>query len=240
MNASRLIVLSFLTMFTSACTILDKDLYPSQNGKIILSFDDGPSARVSNELLDVLERTETPAAFCYIGKNIEEHPEIVTRAINAGHLMVLHSYEHTLTSLTSTKKLRQETIACIELLESLSTDTDFTARYFRPPLGIKTPAVKKITKEFDLEYAYVTLFVYDAATGPEDAEKVMSKIKDKVLKNNGGAIVLHEMRYKANEDKYAVDKSWLPAAVEEFIHWAKAQGFEFVLYPQESREANPQ
>ncbi|MEM9025850.1 MAG: hypothetical protein AAGB06_02825, partial [Verrucomicrobiota bacterium] len=117
-------------------------------------------------------------------------------------------------------------------IEKLPTQQSAALTHFRPPLGIKTPAVKKMVKEFDLEYAYITLFVVDAGAGPEDAERVMEKIKGKVLKYNGGAFVLHEMRYKADSDKYAVNKSWLPGAVEKFIHWAKSEGYEFTLYPQ--------
>ncbi|MEM7671894.1 MAG: polysaccharide deacetylase family protein [Verrucomicrobiota bacterium] len=218
----------------SACTILDSKQYPAGSGKIILSFDDGPSTEISHLLLDVLERTDTKAVFCYIGRNIEENPEIAARAIDAGHMVVLHSYEHTLESLLSANTLSDETQASIELIEKLPTRESAALTHFRPPLGIKTPAVQKVVKAFDLEYAYITLFVIDAGAGPKDADRVVGKIRKKVVENNGGAFVLHEMRYKAGSDKYAVDKSWLPKAVEGFINWAKSEGYEFTLYPQTS------
>lgn len=225
-------LIALLSMTLSACTILDSNRYPSGTGKIILTFDDGPSRRVSDQLLDVLKRTETKAVFCYIGRNIEEHPEIAVRAINEGHMISLHSYEHKFGSLMSTRVLRNETKKGIHYIENLPTERDVHITHFRPPLGIKTPAVRSVVREFDMKYAHITLFVADARTDPGKAEHVMKKIRRKISKANGGAIVLHEMRFKAGPEKYAIDKSWLPTAVEDLIHWAKSQGYEFVLYPE--------
>ena len=81
-----------------------------------------------------------------------------------------------------------------------------------------------------MKYAYVTTFVYDAAVGPEKSGRVVQELKGRIKAQNGSAIVLHEMRFKANQDPYQIDRSWLPEAVDDFISWANANGFEFVLF----------
>lgn len=221
-----------MSIFLSGWTILRSEGYPVGARKIILSFDDGPSAVCSAALLDVLAKHQVNAAFCYIGRNVEDYPEIVTRAIKDGHQVVLHSYSHTLKSLMSEDVLREENEKCIQFLEQLCPKEPLALKYFRPPSGIKTPAVTKVVREQFLHDAYVTTFIYDAAAGPKDAAEVMRKLEAKVKARNGGAIVLHEMRYKANGDRYKVDKSWLPDAVDSFIVWAKYEGFEFEVFPE--------
>ena len=226
----KITLISLMTMLLSGCTILRPDAYPKKEKKIILTFDDGPAPDVSEPLLDVLDKRGVRAAFCYIGQNIEEHPETVTRAIDSGHMIILHSYDHALKSLASKKALLEETKACIQLINSLPSQTSPNLEYFRPPLGIKTPAVNATMEAFDLKEAYVTLFIYDASTGPDGAPDLMEKLRLEVSRNKGGAIVLHEMRYQSKHDKQAVDKTWLPTEVDAFIEWAHTEGYTFTLF----------
>jgi peptidoglycan/xylan/chitin deacetylase (PgdA/CDA1 family) len=85
-----------LSSIIKSCTILERNLSPKGTRKIILTFDDGPSPLVSESLLDVLERQKVQAVFCYIGENLEKMPDVVSRAMQAGHLIAFHSYHHKL------------------------------------------------------------------------------------------------------------------------------------------------
>lgn len=58
-----------------------------------LTFDDGPSL-VTPKILDILKKQEVKATFFVIGKNVEEHPEIVKRAYEDGHYIANHTYSH--------------------------------------------------------------------------------------------------------------------------------------------------
>lgn len=225
-----LLILALLVL--SGCTVLSPNKYPKNTGNIILTFDDGPSNEISSKLLDILAETETKAVFCYIGENIAAYPEITTRAINEGHMIVMHTYSHTLESLLSASSLEKESELYFKTLESLPTRESKPIQYFRPPLGIKTPAVKSLVKKSDYKYAHVTFFINDAKTEAKDSAALMKKIKEGITKNNGGAVVLHEMRFKAGRDKYEIDRSWLPAAVKDLIQWAKSNGYNFILYPE--------
>ncbi|WP_242717272.1 polysaccharide deacetylase family protein [Microcoleus vaginatus] len=42
-----------------------------------ITYDNGPSASYTNQLLDILDRYQVKATFLEIGRNIEKHPEIV-------------------------------------------------------------------------------------------------------------------------------------------------------------------
>lgn len=196
--------------------------WPAGSGEILLTFDDGPSEVVSEELLDVLSKHQVNATFCLIGRNVEASPQLAKRMVDEGHSIVAHSYEHRTASLLSGSELSRGNERWLTLVEQQGLPRS-EVRHFRPPLGLKTPTVMREVRKRDWEYAHLTFFVNDAYADKTTAPQVMAKIK----KHRGGAIVLHEMRYKAGADLYEIDKSWLPEAVDDLICWGSENGFRF-------------
>lgn len=202
-------------------TILVPRRWPAGSHHIILTFDDGPSP-VSDALLDVLKKHAVPAVFCYIGANMRKRPQMVRRTVAEGHTIALHSDSHTTKSLLWRDRLSAE-------LERTRALVPARVTHFRPPLGVKTPAVRQYMHASPYAYAYLTFFVNDAGATSKEQARIMQTIQKRILHHNGGAIVLHEMRYKAGGES-SVDKSWLPDAVEALIVWGRAQGFTFTSY----------
>src|ERR1051326_4591062 len=52
---------------------------------VAMTFDDGPSAKLTPSLLDLLPAHHIKATFFLIGQNVAETPEIVARASREGH-----------------------------------------------------------------------------------------------------------------------------------------------------------
>jgi len=61
---------------------------------IYLTFDDGPSYKITNQILDVLKEKDVKATFFLIGNKVKDRGEIVKRIYNEGHSIGLHSYTH--------------------------------------------------------------------------------------------------------------------------------------------------
>jgi len=61
---------------------------------IAMTFDDGPSAKLTPKLLDLLAAHHIKATFFLIGENVAEHPEIVAREVREGHEIANHSWSH--------------------------------------------------------------------------------------------------------------------------------------------------
>jgi peptidoglycan/xylan/chitin deacetylase (PgdA/CDA1 family) len=59
-----------------------------------LSFDDGPDPAHTPRLLDTLARHGVKASFFLVGEKIEQHPDIVRRIVDEGHMIGNHSYSH--------------------------------------------------------------------------------------------------------------------------------------------------
>jgi len=50
-----------------------------------MTFDDGPSAKLTPKLLDLLAAHHIKATFFLIGENVAENPDIVAREVREGH-----------------------------------------------------------------------------------------------------------------------------------------------------------
>lgn len=100
--------------------------------KIALTFDDGPHAKYTPQLLDGLKERGVKATFFLIGKNIEGKEDIVKRISEEGHLIGNHTYGHVqLTGLSDTK-------ACEEITKNSELIASITGKevmYIRPPFG---------------------------------------------------------------------------------------------------------
>lgn len=61
---------------------------------IYLTFDDGPSAVVTNRVLDILQQKGVKATFFVVGGRIRGKEIVLKRMANEGHSIGLHSYTH--------------------------------------------------------------------------------------------------------------------------------------------------
>ena len=60
---------------------------------IYLTFDDGPSSFVTEDILSILEEESIKATFFCVGKNIIKNPNLY-KNINQGHSVGNHSMTH--------------------------------------------------------------------------------------------------------------------------------------------------
>lgn len=66
-----------------------------QDQKLIyLTFDDGPSDRVTPKILDVLKEEDVKATFFIIGVNAESRRYLLEREVAEGHKLGVHTYSH--------------------------------------------------------------------------------------------------------------------------------------------------
>ncbi|MDV6331330.1 polysaccharide deacetylase family protein [Asticcacaulis sp. 201] len=63
-------------------------------GKLALTFDDGPDARWTPQVLKILEQEKVPATFFVIGEKAISHPALLRQMIRDGNDIGNHSYTH--------------------------------------------------------------------------------------------------------------------------------------------------
>lgn len=59
-----------------------------------LTFDDGPSERCTDMILDVLKANDVKATFFLVGEYVEKYPEVAKRIAREGHTIGVHCYRH--------------------------------------------------------------------------------------------------------------------------------------------------
>lgn len=88
---------------------------------VYLTFDDGPSDRVTPKILDVLAEEKVKATFFIIGKNVETRKNLIKREFDEGHTVAVHSYTHKYKEIySSAESLIKDIDACNEVIKSVT------------------------------------------------------------------------------------------------------------------------
>jgi peptidoglycan/xylan/chitin deacetylase (PgdA/CDA1 family) len=99
--------------------------------EVALTFDDGPS-EYTDEILEELRKHDAPATFFVLGDAAERRPEIVRQALDEGHAVGAHSYDHPQLG----QMARDLQIPQIDAVNDVLEANDLPeTRLFRPPYG---------------------------------------------------------------------------------------------------------
>ncbi len=153
---------------------------------IALTFDDGPNKDYTPKVLTLLRKHNAKATFFCIGENVKNHPNILNKIINEGHLIGNHSYYHKNSfGFLSTKKVIEE---LEETKKIIKEKTNLSVQFFRPPFGVTNPNIAKAVKKLKLHTFGWSIRSLD--TIAKDPEKVFQKIVLKIRK--GDVLLMHD------------------------------------------------
>ncbi len=111
-------------------TLTGEISYPAK--MIALTFDDGPSPRYTELLLDILKQEGVSATFFVLGRNAELYPNILKRIHNEWHEIGNHGYSHTLLTKLSLSKIQEEIYVTDQ---AIYRAIGSYPSLFRPPYG---------------------------------------------------------------------------------------------------------
>jgi peptidoglycan/xylan/chitin deacetylase (PgdA/CDA1 family) len=153
--------------------------------EVLLTFDDGPTPGITEQVLDILKTCGAGASFFCIGRNAERNPELIRRINEEGHTIGNHTYSH----LNGMKTRNRDYFDDIELARSL-----VPAGLFRPPYGMIRPSQIRYLRKL------YTIIMWDVMSYDYDAGVTKEKCLDNVLKNvKPGSIVVFHDSLKASE-----------------------------------------
>jgi cellulose synthase/poly-beta-1,6-N-acetylglucosamine synthase-like glycosyltransferase/peptidoglycan/xylan/chitin deacetylase (PgdA/CDA1 family)/spore germination protein YaaH len=126
----KLIIDEHMDVYPNTYTIRQYGYHPNQ---VALSFDDGPDAKWTPRILDVLKNKGAKATFMMIGEAAQQHIAIMQRVAREGHEIGNHTYTHPDISEISPRQLDFE----ISLTNRLfASKLGVQPLYFRPPYDI--------------------------------------------------------------------------------------------------------
>lgn len=181
---------------------------------VALTFDDSPDPGATEELLSILERTDTKATFFLIGKQMNKHPEQTEKIITAGHELGNHTYTHYSLTFQSPDLIKRE----IELADKTIRAFGYNKpTHFRPPYGNKLLLLPLYLHMTDRNTIMWNIAPDDHPTIASNAEYMADHVEEEI--SPGSIIVMHPM-YKHRKESLK--------AVEPIINRLKAKGYTFV------------
>jgi peptidoglycan-N-acetylglucosamine deacetylase len=111
---------------------------PSKDGRIALTFDDGPHTEFTPKILSILESKNVKATFFLTGEGIKDNPELAKEIKERGHQIGNHTYLHRRLSLLSYRGILNEINKNNSLIQEVVGERP---DLFRPPFGEVTPAI---------------------------------------------------------------------------------------------------
>jgi peptidoglycan/xylan/chitin deacetylase (PgdA/CDA1 family) len=107
---------------------------------VSFTFDDGPSAEFTPQVLTLLRQQHVPAVFCLIGTQARANPALVREEVHAGYQLCDHSRDH---DLSMNRKGKRYVAAEVNdgLADIHAAAPDAPVGYYRQPGGLWSPTV---------------------------------------------------------------------------------------------------
>jgi len=190
------------------------------SGTVALTFDDGPNARFTPQVLDILRRFDVKATFFLVGERVREFPELVERIVAEGHAIGSHTDSHPdMWTLRSSAALREFRAG----RDSVDRAVGSQLRLFRPPKGWVGFAQAFMTRRLGLR---VWLWTRAGSDWVPDitAAEILATIGTPV---SGDVILLHD-GLERPMGATALNRSSTIEALESLIPDVQARGLRFV------------
>lgn len=173
---------------------------------IWLTFDDGPTPKVTPFILNTLKEENVKATFFLVGEQIERQADLYNQIISDGHVIANHSYSH----INSWKSNNLDYLNDIEKCQKLMPKN----KLFRPPYGkISALQIRRLKKKYKIILWDVLSWDFSLSIAP-------SKVKRNVMKNTKqGSIIVFHNNQKSFQN--------LTSILKETIQELKQKGFSF-------------
>ena len=182
---------------------------PSPDKTVYLTFDDGPTPKVTAWVLKILEDYSAMATFFCIGKNVAKHPDIYKQILLKGHSVGNHTYHHLNGWKTNKRRYLLDIEQCAKEIDSC---------LFRPPYGRLRKVHFKALKD---KYSVI---MWDVLSGDFDKrisnEKCLKNVVDKV--KSGSVVVFHDSLKAESKLRHVLPK---------VLYELSASGYVFKAIP---------
>lgn len=166
----------------------------SSEKELYLTFDDGPTPKISEWILDTLNQYQAKATFFCVGKNVQLYPEIYSQIISEGHTIGNHTYDH----------LKGWKTTAMEYVKNVKEASSFIdSNLFRPPYGQITPKQSKLL----IREGYHVV-MWNILSRDWDRKLDKQKCAEIVINNtsSGDIIVFHDSLKAESNMRYALPK----------------------------------
>jgi peptidoglycan/xylan/chitin deacetylase (PgdA/CDA1 family) len=161
-----------------------------------LTFDDGPHARGTPAVLEILQRERVRATFFLVGEQVQRNPALAAEIAAAGHAIALHCHRHR-NLLRLTPWQVREDIARAEA--QIEEHTGCSPALYRPPYGVLNAAALRLAQRRGWRTLLWTHWGRDWEARATPAS-IAARVTDGA--GEGSVLLLHDA------DDYSAPGSW--------------------------------
>ena len=191
---------------------------PRNENRIALTFDDGPCAGYTEQILDLLRARSVKATFFVCGRNVERSPETLRRIHSEGHTIGNHTYSHPFPFFRSRAFFARQ----IDLTQAaIERVTGLRPKFFRPPFGARWLGLQPVLESRGMR------LVNWSDTGYDWKLETDGIVRTALAHLSAGSIILLHDGCEARPPE-EVDRSQTVAALPAILDGAAKAGFTFV------------
>ncbi|MGA9331867.1 MAG: polysaccharide deacetylase family protein [Bradyrhizobium sp.] len=197
-------------------TMQYRETLPLADHEVVLTFDDGPLPRNSNQILDILAAECVKATFFTIGNMARAYPEGVRKLLAAGHSIGTHSQTHPLTmNRMPIERAKQEIDDGIASAKAaLGDNSEALAPFFRIPGLLRADKVEEYLAEQGIQ-------IWSADFLADDwrhisSQRVYDLAISRLEAKGKGILLLHDIQART------------VAALPRILETLKARGYRIV------------
>lgn len=192
----------------------ERQLRQRSSGRLLLTFDDGPSPVASRAIRDLMHRESVKATFFVTGFRGEQNAGLIAEALSEGHEVGSHGFTHLHGWRRPIKSVGDVFQGMAQLRKRHPA-----ARFFRPPYGKATLLTHFASWALGYRMVYWTIDCKDAE---RDAIREPQDIVAEFLRKGGGVVLLHDLDIGTEEFPGRTEK--VLAICEALIASAKSRG----------------
>ena len=188
---------------------------PLADHEVVLTFDDGPLPRNSNQVLDILASQCVKATFFEIGRMAQAYPEGVRKLRDAGHSIGTHTQDHPLTmNKMPIDRAKQEIDDGIASVKAALGDDSALTPFFRIPGLMRAEGVEDYLASQGIQVWSADFLADDwrHISSSRVYDNAMKRLEDK----GRGILLLHDIQART------------VAALPRILQAMKARGYRIV------------
>src|ERR1041385_2852497 len=171
---------------------------------IATTFGDGPTEPYTSQILDVLREFRAPATFFVLGARVESAPQVIRRAVQEGHEIGNHTWDHAALPLRAPAAIRSTIRRTSDAVENI---TGARPRLFRAPFGWRNPWLNGAARREGCEPIAWTTGVHD--TDRPGVNAIVTRAIEGLV--DGSILLLHDGRsFDRNPDASQVVAALAP------------------------------
>jgi peptidoglycan-N-acetylglucosamine deacetylase len=209
---------------TGPATAASADARGGCNGRIALTFDDGPASGPTDDLVRILRNQKVPATFFMVGQRVAAAPRLAASVERAGFLVANHSWAH----IDMTRQSAAQVTASLRATErALRQAGTHPTGLMRPPYGALDAAAREGIRDAGLIPVLWSVDPRDweSGTSAQIAARILAQ-----LEPGANIVLLHD----------GIRRSSISiAAVPAVVRGARRRGFCFTALDERGRPGFP-